>query len=394
VRRPAAHGTLEVSMRRRAASADPRSPWRLLLRRGVIPALVIAPQLPAVVALGWISGLPLLGVAPALALSGAFFAARGGYRFRARGPLHLYLGLWPFFAWWAACLSFCALAPLALAGGLLAGIAPVTAVAAAGLVASASGLRAIRRTPRVVRLSRWFADLPREFDGYRIVQISDVHCGVFAPERRVRDWARRACALDPDLVAVTGDLITSGRDHVGAVAAALGELRARDGVFACMGNHDYYGVEEELVEALRARGLRVLRNESVLLTRGAAAIRLAGVDDTVSRRADLGGALAAALPGEFVLLLAHDPDLFPAAAARRVHLTLAGHTHGGQLAVPLVARRFNLARLVTRFTSGAYREAGSELYVNRGIGTSGPPIRLGTRGEIAVITLRRGRRRD
>src|SRR5205823_9100323 len=155
-----------------------------------------------------------------------------------------------------------------------------------------------------------------------------------------------------------------------------------DGVFACLGNHDYFGDAERLVAALEAAGVRVLRNQWQLVGGGDQRIVIAGVDDTWAGRADLPRALARRPADVFTLLLAHDPDLFEEAAAHAVPLTLSGHTHGGQLAVPFAAQRWNLARLITRFTAGLYRDGKSVLYVNRGAGTTGPPIRLGVPSEI------------
>jgi predicted MPP superfamily phosphohydrolase len=204
----------------------------------------------------------------------------------------------------------------------------------------------------------------------------------------VRRWVDRLNALKPDLVAVTGDLITSGDAFIDEVADALAGLRARDGVFACMGNHDYFGDAPRLVEALSAGGLAVLRNAGCVIERAGARLFVAGVDDTWTGQADVARAVADRPPDAHTILLAHDPNLFPEAARLGVTLTLSGHTHGGQLAIPGLSRRFNLARIMTRFSSGLYRAGSSLLYVNRGSGTTGPPIRLGTRPEIALITLR------
>jgi predicted MPP superfamily phosphohydrolase len=118
---------------------------------------------------------------------------------------------------------------------------------------------------------------------------------------------------------------------------------------------------------------------------------VAGVDDTWTRRQDFDLALADRPAGMPTLLLAHDPALFPEAAARGVSLTLSGHTHGGQLGLPFFARKINLARLMTRFTTGFYRLGDASLYVNRGLGTTGPPVRVGVRPEIGLLTLRRAR---
>ena len=191
-------------------------------------------------------------------------------------------------------------------------------------------------------------------------------------------------------MAVTGDLIASGARFVSVVARELGGLRARDGVFASMGNHDYFTEGDAMADALAAAGLSVLRNSGVELERGGARIFLAGVDDTWSGRDDLTAALAARPAGMPTVLLAHDPVLFTAAAARGVALTLSGHTHGGQLGVPFFAKRWNLARVITRFTTGLYQDGAATLYVTRGLGTTGVPIRLLVPPEITVLTLRCG----
>jgi predicted MPP superfamily phosphohydrolase len=175
---------------------------------------------------------------------------------------------------------------------------------------------------------------------------------------------------------------------VEVVARALGGLRARDGAYVAMGNHDYYTDGEHLVRTLEREGLTVLRNRGLALERAGSRLYLAGVDDTWSHRDDLDRALAQRPAGVPTVLLAHDPDLFPQAQGRGVELTLSGHTHGGQLAFPGI-RSLSLARLFTRWTSGIYRRGRSWLYVNHGAGTTGPPARLGAPPEIAVITLRR-----
>jgi predicted MPP superfamily phosphohydrolase len=159
-----------------------------------------------------------------------------------------------------------------------------------------------------------------------------------------------------------------------------------------MGNHDYFGAGEPLVRSLEDNGIQVLRNRAHVLERGDARLVVAGVDDTWSGRAELPRTLARRPAGAFTLLLAHDPDLFPEAAALGARLTLSGHTHGGQIAVPFLARKLNLARLMSRFTAGTYWRNGCALYVNRGVGTSGPPIRVGVPGELTLLTLRRADR--
>ena len=357
-----------------------------------VSALVVAAQVPALIA-GVVVGGPVVGSAVALvavALTTAWFAAqKGPYMMVPRSALHLRAGLWPFFAWWLACAVFALLAPPAWAAAALPGVSARLAFGVAGGVAIACGLRGIWRRPRVTRVELRFADLPEAFDGYRIGQISDVHCGLFAPEARVRSWARRLDAEDLDLVAITGDLVAHGTDEVEAVSRALGLVRGRDGAWACLGNHEYFGASGRIVGALEREGIEVLRNRAVAIRRGDASIVVAGVDDSWTQRADLRRALARREGGEFTVLLAHDPTMFGEAAARGVQLTLSGHTHGGQIGLPFFAKRINLASLFYRFTSGLYRDGASVLYVNRGVGTSGPPIRLGVPAEVAVFTLRR-----
>jgi predicted MPP superfamily phosphohydrolase len=156
-----------------------------------------------------------------------------------------------------------------------------------------------------------------------------------------------------------------------------------------MGNHDYFTDGEEMVRALERAGLDVLRNRGVEIRRGEEVLYLAGVDDTWTHRNDVTQALAERPTGTPAVLLAHDPALFPEAAAHQVDLTLSGHTHGGQIGVPFLTKRFNLARLMTQFTTGIYRDGPSILYVNRGLGATGLPVRVAVPPEIAVITLRR-----
>ena len=230
--------------------------------------------------------------------------------------------------------------------------------------------------------------LPREFDGYRVAQLSDLHIGGFTPRRWGEAWARRSNAAAPDLVVVTGDMVSSGVDFHADIAHVIGALRAEDGIYVSMGNHDYFGDGEPLVSLLRAQGAVVLRNQGRTVTRGDASLFVAGVDDTWTRRADLALTLSDRAPGACTVLLAHDPDLFPAAAEHGANLVLSGHTHGGQVALPFFSKWVSLGKLAHRFHLGLYREGDATLYVHPGLGTTGPPIRLGVAPEVAVFTLR------
>ncbi len=200
---------------------------------------------------------------------------------------------------------------------------------------------------------------------------------------------RRANALDVDLVALTGDYVTSGTAFHHDIAAVLSELRARDGVFAVLGNHDYFGEGEPMISMLREGTVTVLRNEHRTISRGDDRLVVAGVDDTYTRRADIARALRGREPGLPVVALAHDPQLFTELARCGAALVLSGHTHWGQLALPFVAERVNLSRLSYRYHAGLYSSGASTLYINPGLGTTGPPVRLGAPPEITVLRLHR-----
>jgi len=230
--------------------------------------------------------------------------------------------------------------------------------------------------------------LPKAFDGYRIAQLSDLHIGGFTPRSWGEAWARRSNATAPDLVVVTGDMVSSGVAFHHDIAAVIGQLTAKDGVYVSMGNHDYFGDGEPLISLLRATGAKVLRNEGLTFTRGESSLFLAGVDDTWTKRANVKLALAGRPSGACAVLLAHDPDLFAEAAAHGASLVLSGHTHGGQIALPFFPKYVSLARIAHRQFLGLYRHGDSTLYVHPGLGTTGPPIRLGAAPEVAVLTLR------
>jgi predicted MPP superfamily phosphohydrolase len=238
-------------------------------------------------------------------------------------------------------------------------------------------------------------DLSETLRGLRIVQTSDLHIGNRMEGRRLQRLVARVNSLDPDLVVVTGDIFDFDPSVLEEGARALDGLRARYGVFAVLGNHDTYVGSEKVAAALRdhAPALRLLRKETVRLP-VSAPLYLAGIDDPgrdwTARGVDLPDleALAEKMPSDGpTVLLVHRPEAFPQAARLGFPLVLAGHTHGGQLALPSGGGRLNLARLVTRYHRGLFQENGSVLYVNRGAGVAGPALRVNCPREITTIEL-------
>ncbi len=256
-----------------------------------------------------------------------------------------------------------------------------------GLVVCGYGVLVRRRWFRVVEREVPLDGLPKAFDGLRIAHLSDLHVGTLTPKAWGLRWAAAANARQPDLAVVTGDLVTSGTEFAEDVAEVIGALRARHGVYTSLGNHDYFGAEHEIVKAVAARS-RVLRNEGLVIERGGAKLWLAAIDDTWTRRDDLRAALAARPDGARTVLLAHDPARFDAAADAGVDLVLSGHTHGGQIAFPFLSRALSLASLAHPYNVGFYRRGRSTLYVHPGLGTTGPPMRLGAAPEVTILVLR------
>jgi hypothetical protein len=257
-----------------------------------------------------------------------------------------------------------------------------------GLVVCGYGILVRRRWFRVVEREVAVRGLDRRFDGLRIAQLSDLHIGTLTPRSWGLAWSRAANRRAPDLAVVTGDMVTSGVEFHEHVADVVGELRAARGVYVAMGNHDYFGEGEPLVTLLGARGARVLRNEGVAIERGGATLWLAAIDDTWTRRDDIERALRDRPAGAATILLAHDPLRFDEAAEQGVALVLSGHTHGGQIAVPFLGRWLGLANLAHRYRVGFYERGGSTLYVHPGLGTTGPPLRLGVAPEVTILVLR------
>jgi hypothetical protein len=241
-------------------------------------------------------------------------------------------------------------------------------------------------------------DLPAAFQGFRIVQISDMHVGPKLTARYLDEIVDSALAEQPDLIALTGDFIHKGFRHVSRAARSISRLRAPHGVFAVLGNHDFSvrnalglrrhrHLHRAVATALSDVGARVLRNETTVLRLGDAAVDLVGVDDLWSGECDLAAAYGDHDPRRPRLVLAHNPRTIEGLDGRRCDLMLSGHTHGGQVNLPKLGR-VTLSKKTRRFAAGLYTVDSTVLYVNKGVGF-GWRFRYGVRPEIAVLMLDR-----
>jgi predicted MPP superfamily phosphohydrolase len=271
------------------------------------------------------------------------------------------------------------------------GAGAAAAVAAAGLAAWAGWLEPRRLVLRrdALALPNW----PARLDGLRVGVMTDVHAGVpHMGHAAVARAVDRLAAQEPDLIVLLGDFVDASRAFGGrlapeVVAAGVGRLRAPGGVFAVLGNHDWKRHGNRVWVALERAGVTVLENRAEPVKLAGGRLWVAGLADVRHRRADPEGTVAAVPAGEPVLLLSHDPDVFPHVPAR-VALTLSGHLHGGQIAIPLLRRPALPSWYGERYARRHVVEGGRHLYVSSGLGTSGLPLRVLAPPEVVVLELR------
>ena len=252
------------------------------------------------------------------------------------------------------------------------------------------GTFVLRHRLRVREQNIRIAGLPEDLDGLKVAQLTDIHLSPFLSVRELERAVEMANEARPHVTLVTGDLITSGGDPLDDCLRALARLKADAGVYGCMGNHEIYADCEDYVQREGARlGMTFLRRQAALLRFGAANLNLAGVDYQRLNTHYLRGAERLLAAGAFNVLLSHNPDVFPVAAAKGFPLTIAGHTHGGQVRVEILGVDLNVSRFYTPYVDGLYEKDGSAIFVSRGIGTIALPTRLGAPPEVALIRLRR-----
>jgi hypothetical protein len=222
----------------------------------------------------------------------------------------------------------------------------------------------------------------------RVVQVSDIHSGLFMTPARMRRYAEAVQQLRPDLFVMTGDFISNSIAYLAPCVKEMARVKARYGSFAVLGNHEHWhGEPEEVIAIFEEAGITVLQNAHRLLQTDRGPVALAGIDDLGFGKPDLEQALEGLDPSLPTILLSHRPEIFPQAAARNIALTLSGHYHGGQVKVSLLGLELSLARLLTQYPEGLYRLGGSRLYVNRGLGTTGTPVRINAPPEITLFHL-------
>lgn len=232
------------------------------------------------------------------------------------------------------------------------------------------------------------AGLPEDLDGLKIAQLTDIHLSPFLTVQELERAVELANETRPHVTLVTGDLITRAGDPLDDCLHALSRLKSAAGVYGCLGNHEIYAKSEDYTASEGAKlGMTFLRRQTKLLRFGASDLNLVGVDYQRLGKHYLRGVDRLKAPGAFNVLLSHNPDVFPVAAAQGFPLTIGGHTHGGQVRVEILSADLNISRFYTHYVDGLYQKDGSAIFVSRGIGTIGLPVRLGAPPEVALLKL-------
>jgi hypothetical protein len=262
------------------------------------------------------------------------------------------------------------------------------AVLASPVVATGYGVFIQRSDLRTKEINIPIPGLPRELDGTRLVQLSDIHLSPFLSVRELERAIDMANETKPDIALITGDLITNAADPLDTCLDRLKRVRAPYGVIGCLGNHEVYAEAQDYTAAQAARlGIDFLRSRSRIVPLKGASLNFAGVDYQRMHTEYLRGANRFVRPDMVNILLSHNPDVFPVAASQGYQLTISGHTHGGQITVEILRQNLSIARFYTPYVYGLYRQGDAAVYVTRGIGTVGVPARLGAPPEIALIRL-------
>lgn len=258
-----------------------------------------------------------------------------------------------------------------------------------GIGAGVYGYAWERDALQVERLSVTLSGLPKSFTGTKLVHFSDVHLGHFLEPQDLQRIVDRIMAEQPDMICFTGDLVDEDTRVLALAVPILSQLQAPLGKYAVLGNHDYRAREQMAVRnAWAASGFEVLDNRNVSVTKNDEKLYIAGVDDVLHGAPNMRQAVTAIPEGQTVILLAHEPDFADEAANHPVQLQLSGHSHGGQVRLPLIGHLLT-PKLARKYVQGMYRVGNHsmQVYTNRGIGTTILPVRFFCRPELTVLTL-------
>ncbi len=240
---------------------------------------------------------------------------------------------------------------------------------------------------RLERVTVAIPNLPRPFAGKTIAFLADIHHGPYTPLSYVRHAVAMANAQKPDIVALGGDYLSEHPRYIAPAIAELGKLRARLGRVAVRGNHDNWADGDETRLALTDAGLSFVDNAGLWLEHRGTRLRIGGVGDLWTDHTDLAAALGDATERDAAIVLSHNPDVTETIDDRRVGLVLSGHTHGGQVALPGHEARWAPTRYGAKYLRGLCQGPVSPVYVTRGVGSTGPPVRLRCRPEVTLLTL-------
>jgi len=230
-------------------------------------------------------------------------------------------------------------------------------------------------------------NLPTQLEGLSIAMISDIHVGMYMLEDDMLKYNEAINNLKPDLIFIPGDFVTSKTEEIFPFAKAFSSLKSKYGIYTCLGNHDFFGDPNIISKKIRETGMKVLRNETEELEINGAKLMLSGVDD--GRHANFKKvSYEATSLNTTRILLCHKPYYFETAVAGKFDIMLSGHTHGGQIVlVNFLGMKLTPAAAVSPYISGKYRRGDSLMYVSRGIGTVGLPVRVNCPPEITLFTL-------
>lgn len=230
--------------------------------------------------------------------------------------------------------------------------------------------------------------LPEEFNGFRIAFLADIHRGPFMSEKRIADIVMSVNKARPDVIGLGGDYVHRSKNYIPSVWRELGALRAHHGVYAVMGNHDYWESEALSLNSMKRAGIIHLDNRNVPLERGGKRIFIAGVDDMWAGKPDLDAALKDIPEDGAAIVLCHNPDFIEEKTDVRAKLWLSGHTHGGQVCMPSGRPFIHPSKCGLRYIAGLATCEGMQIYISRGVGTVTPPWRLNCPAEVPIITLK------